>query len=79
MINKIKLIKWIKWQSLVDFTIVKHGQMKPKDQDEKAQLVVTEDGDNVLHSLPKQKKAKLKPKHSLNYSVERNIPSAKKH
>ena len=76
MINKIK---WIKWQSLVDFTIVKHGQMKPKDQDERAQLVVTEDDDNVLHSLPKQKKAKLKPKHSLNYSVERNIPSAKKH
>ena len=53
--------------------------MKPKDQDERAQLVVTEDNDNVLHSLPKQKKAKLKPKHSLNYSVERNIPSAKKH
>ena len=25
LVNKIK---WIKWQSLVDFTIVKHGQMK---------------------------------------------------
>ena len=40
-------------------------------------MVVGEDDDNVLHSLSKQKKAKLKPKHSLNYSVERNIPSAK--
>ena len=52
---------------------------RPKDQEERAQMVVGEDDDIVLHSLPKQKKAKLKPKHSLNHSVERNIPSAKKH
>ena len=42
-------------------------------------MVITEDDDNVVHSLPKQKKAKLKQKHSLNYAVEKNIPSAKKH
>ena len=40
-------------------------------------MIVREDDDNILHSLPKQNKAKLKPKYTLNYSVERNIPYAK--
>ena len=33
-------------------------------------MIVKEDDDNILHSLPK-------PKYTLNYSVERNIPYAK--
>ena len=52
---------------------------RPKDQNNRVQMVVGEDGENVFHSLPKQKNSKQKPKHSLTHSVETNIPSAKKH
>ena len=52
---------------------------RTKDQEDRVQMVVRDDDENVLHSLPKQKKVKQKQKHSLKHSVETNNPSAKKH
>ena len=52
---------------------------RTKDQEDRVQMVVRDDDENVLHSLPKQKKVKHKQKHSLKHSVETNNPSAKKH
>ena len=52
---------------------------KTKDQEDRVQMVVRDDDENVLPSLPKQKKLEQKQKHSLKHSVETNNPSAKKH
>ena len=50
-----------------------------KDQEERKQMVVGENDENVYHTLPKQKKAKKKQIHSLKQAVEINRPGAKKH
>ena len=50
-----------------------------KDQEARVQMVVEDDHENVLHSLPSQKKMKKKQIHSLKQSVENNEPAAKKH
>ena len=42
-------------------------------------MVVGDDGENIFYSMPKQKNAKQKPKHSLTHSVETNVTSTKKH
>ena len=57
------------------------GQLgrRPKDQEKRMQMLVSDEGDNVYHSLPKQKKSKNKAIHSLKHSVENNKPAAKKH
>ena len=52
---------------------------RPKDQNKRSQLVVTEAGDNVYHSLPKQKKLRKKKVHCFQASVDLNKPAAKKH
>lgn len=52
---------------------------RPKDQENRVQMVVREEDESVYHSLPKQKKTKPKPAHSLKLSVEENHPAAKKH
>ena len=52
---------------------------KTKDQEDRVQMVVRDDDENVLPSLPKQKKLEQKQKHSLKHSVETNNPLAKKH
>ena len=52
---------------------------RPKDQEERSQMVVRVDNDNVYHTLPKQKKVKNKQIHSLKHSVDMNKPAAKKH
>ena len=52
---------------------------RPKDQETRVQMVVRDEDENVYHSLPKQKKCKPKPVHSLKLSVEENHPAAKKH
>ena len=53
--------------------------MRPKDQENRVQMVVREEEDNVYHTLPKQKKVKNKQVHSLKNAVELNRPGAKKH
>ena len=50
-----------------------------KDQPSRSIMVIEEDDDGVYHSLPRQKKTKRKPKHSMNDDVTKNRPSAKKH
>lgn len=52
---------------------------KPVDQETRMQMVIRDESENVYHSLPKQKKVKKKPLHSLKESVNINKPSAKKH
>ena len=54
---------------------------KPIDQEKRVQFSITEDTDNcvVSHTLPRQKHAKKKQKHSLKRAVEQNVPLAKKH
>ena len=52
---------------------------KPKDQEQRLQMVVEDEDENVYHTLPKQKKTKTKQLHSLKQSVESNKPAAKKH
>ena len=54
---------------------------KPLDQQRKVQFSITDDTDDcvVAHSLPTQKYAKKKQKHSLKEAVEKNVPLAKKH
>ena len=45
-----------------------------KEQEERRQLVVSENEENVYHALPKNKQV-----HSLKQAVELNRPGAKKH
>ena len=52
---------------------------RPKDQEKRTQLVISEDNENVYHTLPKQKKTKNQQIHSLKNAVESNRPGAKKH
>ena len=52
---------------------------RQKDQDERSQMVVREEDDNVYHTLPRQKKVKNKPIHSLKTSVDLNKAGTKKH
>ena len=42
-------------------------------------MLVNDDGDNVYHTLSKQKNAKKKPPHSLQNAVDHNQPGTKKH
>ena len=49
------------------------------DQEKRQQLIVTNDGDNVYHTLPRQKKSKTKEATFLKRSVAQNKPAAKKH
>ena len=44
--------------------------MRPKDQENRVQMVVREEDDNVYHTLPKQKKVKNKQVHSLKNAVK---------
>ena len=50
---------------------------RQKDQDERSQMVVREEDDNVYHTLPRQKKNK--PIHYLKTSVDLNKAGTKKH
>ena len=52
---------------------------RPKDQEQRTQLLVGSNKDNVYHTLPNQKKSKQKDVHSLTHSVQMNKPAAKKH
>ena len=52
---------------------------RPKDQEQRTQLLVGSNKDNVYHTLPNQKKSKRKDVHSLKHSVQMNKPAAKKH
>ena len=52
---------------------------RPKDQQAREQMVVSDDSENVYHTLPKQKKTKNQQVHSLKTAVEANRPAAKKH
>ena len=54
---------------------------KPIDQEKQVQFSITDDTDDCVqyHTLPTQKHAKRRQKHSLKQAVEQNIPLAKKH
>ena len=52
---------------------------RTKDQEQRLQMVVTDEVDNVYHTLPKQKKIKNKQLHSLKEAVDSNRPGSKKH
>ena len=52
---------------------------RPKDQEQRNQLIVTSNEDNVYHTLPSQKKSKKRDPHSLKHSVNQNKPAPKKH
>lgn len=52
---------------------------RPKDQEQRMQMLVSNTDDNVYHTLPNQKVSKSKGIHSLKNSVEKNKPAAKKH
>ena len=52
---------------------------RPKDQEKRQQMIITNEGDNVYHTLPRQKKSKTKEVHSLKRSVDLNKLAAKKH
>ena len=52
---------------------------RPKDQAQRKQMVVTDEAENVYHSLPKQKKVKNHQIHFLNDAVNCNRTGAKKH
>ena len=50
-----------------------------KDQEQRNQMVIGENSENVYHTLPKQKVLKNKQAHSLKEAVDSNRPGAKKH
>ena len=52
---------------------------RPKDQEQRTQLLVGRNEDNVYHTLPNQKKSKWKEIQSLKHSVQINKPAFKKH
>ena len=52
---------------------------RPKDQQARVRMVVSDDHENVYHTLPKQKKNKKSGSSLTETAVEANRPEAKKH